>query len=489
MNKDNKDKGLFIIYLVLFSASVLNPSLNTVCLAAIVLFNFVVIVSRSGAELPVLSTMVLGDEVFSLANAVVCVLGLLIIHKSVIIRNRKGINDKYLIIGVLIIANSIISGLISNTWINALFYIGYLLILLICYRAFHNILDIRKAYKAITHLVIIEFVATIIRVYLLGSVHPGDFFAGTMINAHFFGNWIVMTLYVLYVFCKNRRIYGIRIHKTRFYCVLCMSAVMLYLADAKGILLSLVIAVALHTIVAFLSNKKRNVVFWAIVGMYFSYVLIIWVLSLPSIKAFMIGHFQDYSDYLYREGWNGRYRYSYGTFFESLANLRVFLGYGLGQYGSRVSNAFAYTEMWRNENFFNNFIASTFQPHFLGIYSKYISFFNDELARQIQWRSAVLSYPFSSFVALLSETGVIGVLYVARLINKAYCRVAFRFLIIYFFSICLLDIYFDNFPCVIALIIYVGAFRSTESQLRESDEEKTKKAPINNPICFPTSIK
>lgn len=157
--------------------------------------------------------------------------------------------------------------------------------------------------------------------------------------------------------------------------------------------------------------------------------------------------------YLYLDGWNGKFNYIRGTFLNELQGIRFFTGYGLGQYGSRIANLFAYDVMWRTDNGVNNLIAAFFAPHHIPEYVKYIEFYDEYFVSQIGWRSAVLSYPFNSFTALLAETGIIGVILSAGVINsyarKSYCSIiAYYFLAANFF-----DLYFDNYPCVALIIV------------------------------------
>lgn len=269
---------------------------------------------------------------------------------------------------------------------------------------------------------------------------------------------------------KRYEFFCIRNKTYLFQMILCL--LMLYLADAKGIIISFVIALIMYLLIRILSARSANVMLWTILGMYVAVIVLVGILSVPSVRAFLQDKVPEASIYLYKDGWNGRYQYAYGTIFDSLANIKSVFGYGLGQYGSRVSNAFAYNVMWRNSNFINDFISNMFSPHYVENYAKYVSYFQQDLVNQIIWRSAVLTYPFSSFLALLSETGIVGVITVANLINKAFKKSSNKFMIVYFFSICIFDIYFDDFPCVIALIIYLG--------VKNRYGESIRKKEINN---------
>lgn len=453
--------GHFALYLLLFALSVAIPSLNAVCMMAIIGLNLIQVLFKSKVEFAVLSTMVMGSELYALLNAAVCILGLLIIKRvSVKQINQSGFKVKggIVITICLLIVNSVINGFLNNTLINFAFYAGYLLILYICFYAFNGTLNKGKAVAAIKEIIIIELIVTMIRIGLSRSLKPGDYFAGSLNNAHFFGNWIILTGVFLIIYYREEqlRFWDNRISKKELLLYILILGLMLIFADAKQIILSLVIAAVFYYFIKLLYQKKRMVVFWAFVGIYCIFFIMIWICSLDPVKTFLLAKFPVYSRYLYEEGWNGRYAFAYGTLFDSLANIRLLFGYGLGQYGSRVSNAFAYDVMWRADNFINNFIAGHFQPHVVPQFARFVSYYDDAFVEMIRYRSAVLSYPFSSFIALLGETGVVGTVLLALIINKRFKKSNARFIIVYFLSICVFDVYFDDFQCVIAAILYMG---------------------------------
>lgn len=454
-------KGQFLIYIMLFSLSVAIPSLNSACMIAIVGINFLYIITKNNIELSVLSTMVMGNEMFSLSNALVCIVGLVIIKRTGIKSRRWEVKGSIIFIACLILANSILNGIFNNTLINVIFYVGYLLILFVCYKGYSGVFKLRNSVKAIQQLIIIEAIATVIRIEISRTIKPGDYFAGTLNNAHFFGNWLVMTSIVLYILYKRRDQFGLSksiFSKNEIVIYFAAILAMLYLADAKQIVFSFIIAIAVYHFVKIISLRRNNVLFWTIIGMYIGVGLLLWLCCLDPVKNLLSSMIPGYSIHIYQNGFNGRYAFAYGTYFDSLANLRFFFGYGLGQYGSRVANAFAYSEMWRADNFINNFIANNFAPHFVPQFVRYIRYYNSEFVEMIQYYSAVLSYPFSSFIALLGETGIVGTSLVAYLINKEFKRSDAQFLIVYFLSMCVFDIYFDDFQCVIALILYLELF-------------------------------
>lgn len=444
-------KGQLIIYSILFAISIILPKYCSICLLLLIVLNFFFIVSKTSIEFSVLTTMLMGSEAFMIINAFVCLLGLLLIRRISIKIYKKGIRKENGLLVIIIVLNSLVNGIINNTVINVIVYIGYLLFLWLCYCGFKGVLDISKVFDSMRLIIVMEFISTIIRVIMVRSVKPGDYFAGTINNAHFFGNWLALTMILITTMYKDcvHTYYSYAKYAT----LMGLCLIMLYLADAKGIILSFFIALVLYFIVKILS--KKNVLFWAIVGMYVLFAIVMYVFSIPYIKTYLQSKLPVYSVYLYTEGWNGRYQYSYGTLFDSLANIRALFGYGLGQYGSRISNAFAYNIMWRNDSFINNLIVSIFSPHYVDNYSRYVSYYTQDLVDQIAWRSAVLTYPFSSFLSLLSETGIIGVLFFAKILNREFMKSKNKFMVIYFLAICIFDLYFDDFPCAIAIIIYL----------------------------------
>lgn len=314
-------------------------------------------------------------------------------------------------------------------------------------------LNVGTLIESMKQFILIEFIVTITIILKYSTVTPGDIFHGSMSSAHWFGNWLIVVLILLLFHDNTKNKLGIsskNIKQNKWYIFLAI--VMLYLADAKSLIVALAIGILGYLI---FEHKKPSRYGFSIymLSFYIGVFLMMLILYSVPVRDYIQSHSELMSTYLYLDGWNGKFNYIKGTFLNELNGIRLFTGYGLGQFGSRVANLFAYDAMWRANNGINNFIASTFAPHHIPEYIKYVRFYDDYFVSQIGWRSAVLSYPFNSLTALFAETGIIGVILSASVINSyirnSYCKIiAYYFLAATFF-----DLYFDNYPCVALIIV------------------------------------
>lgn len=161
---------------------------------------------------------------------------------------------------------------------------------------------------------------------------------------------------------------------------------------------------------------------------------------------------QELGIYFYNKVYSFKYDYFEGTIFKELAGPRVLFGYGIGQYGSRIANMFGYNSMYRDDNSINRLIAEHFEEQILPNYKKYASHYSKEIVDEIRWRSAMLTYPFSSIIAFLAETGMIGLLFMSYIWGRAGNKSKYGFLVTFLFLICIFDVYFDHI-CVTTLIV------------------------------------
>ena len=450
---------IIVLYIAFFSIAVLFPSISSVCYLMVITANFIAIYTHNGKELPIISTIILGTEVYSILNIFVCIVALAM-NEEIKFEKDKEYSKRLCICGILLVGLSFFNALKNDAIWNLAFYLLYLSILVICYKAIRNHLDYINSINCVKSLIYLEFIITCLRVAKHHIIAPGDRCVGTLGNAHYFGNWIILSLIFLCSCIKKNKSNIITYFSLSDIILVPASLIMLYLSDAKAIWISFVLALILYLFIEIITVKNSNAVFFTIIGMYAAFYVSLWVISLPSIKTIIEEKAPDVFPYLYANGWNGRVNYASVTLFDSLKGISFFTGFGLGQYGSRVSNAFAYDVMFRNDSAINNFIASNFQPRHIDEFANLVSYYNDDFVSTIQWRSAVLSYPFSSFIALIAETGITGVLFVSIWLNRALKNAENRFAVIYFLSVCIFDLYFDNFQCVFAVIIYAFVIKA-----------------------------
>lgn len=467
-------KNIYFIYLigaVLVSAC---PSLRMITNFSIICFNvYIANSNQKNQGMALLSSFILSSEMYSLLNVIL----ILLLNKR--IRVKKQSNMIIILFSVMII-NTFINALLYNTFINVLFYLTYLIILIIVVSCSENIIDNKTMIKTIRFFVIIEFISVLIIAINNRTLTPGDIFTGTLQSAHWLGNWTIINIMVLLhldAAVKNCSFWR-SVKKNVRYVIL--GLITLYLADAKSLVLAFAMGMLLYWIFEFVI-KGKNSFFVCMCSIYMILFLVSSILYSDIVHNFICNISSLFEQYIYSEGWNGKFLYITGTFTKSMRSLHSLVGYGFGQYGSRVANMFAYNVMWRNDNSINNFVATTFSPHFLEQYAQYVRYYDAYFVSQIGWRSAVLSYPFNSLTALIGETGIIGVLSFAYIAENKIRNSRCRFIAFYFFIACFFDIYFDIFPCVgIAIVMLLNTQVIQKATYNMSVESPVKQKNILN---------
>lgn len=455
-------RNLMILYTILLGTGVLSANLKSLMSLAVLAVNVLALLSnKKNTGIVLLSSFLLGGEFFPIINVFISV----VLSGSRMIF-RKPRKNHLLFFGFLIAA-SLINALLNMTVINVIFSVVYWTVLYTVMLFSIEKIEVNDLLYSIRGFIIIEFLANVLIGLSRGTYVPGDAFTGTLNNAHWLGNWILVNLFTFLV--AQRNIQGkkwSRICKENLFIII-IGVTTLYLAEAKTLVGAMVIGIFLYLLFEYLGKQKKSFLYCFIcfyIGLFLFTNLFEW----DAIKNLIISLSPDYSIYLYKEGWNGKALYIVGTFTEQMQWLHLFTGYGMGQYGSRVANMFAYDVMWRGDNAVNRLIAAFFEPSYLQNYAQYIKYYTTEFVAGIRWRSAILSYPFSSIIALIGETGVIGVLGFAKVIQYYVKDSACRFLAFYFMVACLFDIYFDNFPCVALIIVVLANTRVAVKEKTES---------------------
>lgn len=441
---------LWITYMVVFGLDTLFPEYSSKIQLCIIMVNILgMVTNKKSKDIVLLSTFIFGSELLSILNIITyCIFNP---NKNIHIPKMK----IYQFITVIVILfNSIICSAIHGTGWNLLFEVVYLCILIgTGFVIAENRIDIKRLINITKKIILIEFFTTICIMLRTKSFSAGDLYYGTLGNAHYLGNLLIIIMLVLLcIECRN--IYNFTsFFKNNFWYIL-MIIFMLYLTDSKALDLSLVCAILLYFIVsAVTSEQSRCFIF--LMSLCMGMLVFIQTLYLPKVQHFIVRTNPVMSVYIYKDGWNAKFAYFKGTFFNLFSGIRLFTGYGLGQYGSRVANAFAYNVMWRNDNFINNFISSVFSPHYIPQFAEYVSIYTEEFVRQIRWRSAVLSYPFSSFIAFIAEYGFAGFGLFSYMVGKMVKHSKCKIIIAYFAFACIFDLYFDNFQCTGIVIFYI----------------------------------
>ena len=439
------------IYTLLLSVKVIAPALSTVAMALMTMINIsIYLFKKRYSDFALMSSFLMPGEVFP---AVSLLIGLFLrIKKKAFTATIKTKKISFFLFMIMIIS-SIISALVYDTIINLVFYLIYLTIIAFTIVMSDETISPSMIVASMKKFVVIEFLITIMIIVRYRIVTPGDEFCGSMSSAHWLGNWLIVALMLLCFHDEstNRIKLSVRnIQKNCIYIILIL--VMLYLADAK----SLLIALAIGTIGYYFFEHRSNFNYsfmWYTITFCISLFALFGVLYSETIKEFVLQKNHLLYTYLYQSGWNGKFEFIRGTLLEELPGIHLFTGFGLGQYGSRIANMFAYNVMWRADNGINNIVAAFFKPHYIPQYAKYIGFYNADFVSQIGWRSAVMSYPFNSVTAMIAETGLVGILFFSYVFNNYIKESECKILGFYFLVACFFDLYFDNFPCVALLIL------------------------------------
>ena len=187
------ERLIWSLYGMLFALGALFPEKNSLISLIIVCFNLVILfVDRNKQDIVLFSSFVLGSEAIAVINmAVYCVFS----EKGIVRFNKI---KSYQFFAILVLTgNSIICSFIYNTFWNCVFYIIYLLILAITAISVYQKIEKRRLLEITKKFIIIELLATLCIILRIHSIIPEDAFYGTMGNAHFFGNWLIIVIFVL----------------------------------------------------------------------------------------------------------------------------------------------------------------------------------------------------------------------------------------------------------------------------------------------------
>lgn len=441
---------IWAVYTVVFGLGAIFPGFSQKIQLCIIMVNILVmIINKKNKDIVLLSTFIMGSEVLAILNIIIyCIFN----------PNRKfhipKMKNYQFVTVIVVLFNSITCSVMYGTGWNLLFELMYLCILIVTgFVIVTDKIDIKRLIYNTKRIIVLEFLTSICIILGTGSFSAGDLNYGTLRNAHYLGNLlIIIMLALLCIECHN--IYSFTNFVKKYFWYILMIVFMLYLTDSKALDLSLACAVLLYFIVSVMvSEKLRCFIF--LLSLCMGMLVFVQILYLPEVQHFITKINPVMSVYIYKDGWNAKFSYFNGTFINLFSGIRLFTGYGLGQYGSRVANAFAYNVMWRDDNFINNFISSFFSPHYVPQFAEYVSIYTEEFVQQIRWRSAVLSYPFSSFIAFIAEYGFAGFTLFSYTLGKMLKNSRCKIIIAYFAVACIFDLYFDNFQCTGIVIFYL----------------------------------
>lgn len=443
------DSVIFTVYFLLFELIAFFPGLNQKLGLCIVLFNLCILLTcRKKQDVVLLSSFILGSEILTLIN----ILLYASFSRGSRISVRRPSNISYLI-ALAIVSVSLALAIIQKTVWNFVFGTAMWCLIILLLMVSRERITPERMSALLKKFLWLEFAVIATIFAKLRDVTYYDSYYGTVFNSHTFANWLILTLAA---FICNEKV----LNNSSWFSVIkhnclhvAITLIMVYLASAKVVTACAVLGLLVYVCC---SKLRKNRLLYFILGAYCAAFFLFAIIYTEPIQN-LISELSSYLElYLYNPEYNGKFEYIRGTFFDSLKGVRLVTGYGLGQYGSRFANAFAYDAMLRTDNTVNNFISSMFNAASVPEYVRYISYYSEEFVGEIAWRSAVLSYPFNSFVALIAEIGLIGVFFFAYAVNKEFGKSGCQYIVFYFLLVCVFDSFLDNMQCVGPLIVYMG---------------------------------
>lgn len=446
---------IFSVYFLIFETITFFPELNQKLGLCIVLFNLcVLLVNRKKQDIVLLSSFILGSEILTLMNILVYAM----FSRGTKVYIRKPNNDSCLI-AIAIVSVSFLLAVIQRTVWNFLFGTGMWCLTILLLMVSRERITPERMSVLLKKFLWLEFAIVATIFVKLRDITYYDSYYGTVFNSHTFANWLILSLSAFIcnekALCNCSWLSAIK-HN---YLLIVVTLIMVYLASAKVIIACGVLGLLVY---GCCSKFRKNRLLYFILGAYCAAFFLFAIIYTEPIQNLISGLSSYLELYLYNPEYNGKFEYIRGTFFDSLKGVRLFTGYGLGQYGSRFANAFAYDAMWRADNTVNNFISSMFSAASVPEYVRYISYYSKEFVDAIAWRSAVLSYPFNSFIALIAEIGLMGVFLFAYIVNREFGKSKCQYIVFYFLLACVFDSFLDNMQCIGPAIVYLANVREKE---------------------------
>lgn len=436
-----------VAYLVLFIFYIYTKQ-SVIMYATCLVTLFVLFSGAVSIEIALIFSLMVGRELACYLNIFICILYVLIKKKP----SKISFNKNIMFFVSVLLFSSLINMIISGALFNTLFGILYYFLVFIVYFLAKGNLDEDKIAYALKLGMLLQFVCGILIILIEKNIKPGDIHCGTFSDANYSVIFLLVSICYLVKYYRSKGLKFLQIFRKEYVYII-GAMFFIYLGSAKNVLAGFFVAVFVYAIAKIVSKKKSRQIICSIIVLYIALLGGIMIMHSRIINNFLMRVApQELGIYFYDKEYSFKYDYFEGTIFNELAGPRLFFGYGIGQYGSRVANLFGYNSMYREDNAINKFIANNFKETILPNYKKYASKYSKEIASGIQWRSAVLTYPFSSVIAFIAENGVIGLLFVTYIWGKSGNKSKYGFLVTLLFSICIFDVYFDHI-CVTALMI------------------------------------
>ena len=433
-----------------------------------VLFMDVLCLAMKKPSIPILySAFLVGNELASILILIVWML----MSRSVDLRRIASckISKGILALAVFMVALSFGQAAREGTIANVVLSCTYLLIVGLVIFSCRQAVTYKDVLSTTCCMVVAEFIVSLM-ICLKVGFNPGDSHYGTMSNAHFIGVVCSLALVlVCFAWLKRKEI-----STGHALALIAMLVFIMWEADAKA-----AIGAGFISLVVF-------GLFWTVKTGYSTIVVYLWtavlvflagslLLQVPSVQAFLLSPdfplHGFFSDYVYESGLQNKFDYFMGTASQMISDGHIIYGYGLGTYGSRFANMLGYTYTYRDPSAINELAAALFSSRMIPEYAQFASQYNDAVVAVIHYFSAVLTYPFASFVALIGEGGLIGVAIVGYMLRKAKLSPMAQFCVAFLIGICLTDLYFDRIQTLGLVIMMCAAFNQLAR--KKDDVEKS----------------
>ncbi|MGG5460740.1 hypothetical protein [Clostridium sp. B9] len=366
--------------------------------------------------------------------------------------------DKWLcVLIIFMIISGIVSSIVNKTILSAVLSLGYIFIMLFIFKLTsackYSIVNIAQVFK---NILIIQILMMIIQFFNYGIFQPSDSYAGTFVNAHRLCVWLIWYLVVIAIMIKNKKY----IDKNDIVNILVI-LIMIYLTDGKHIVVSAIGVLILWFVIDKIKYLKDRKILTTGLMILLTLYSITNISHIPSFKNNIESKSQYIYRYIYEPPYNNKFHYFDKTINEELIGYELLLGYGPGQYGSRVANLRAYEYMAKEDSLAIT-LSKIIPPHIVEPYKQFAEQYNEEYLAFVKDMSAVLSYPFSSIMAIIGELGVLGYLIYLMFFNsiekysnnKIYSILPMIMLVLMIF-----DSYFEMTAIVTFFWIILGSSR------------------------------
>lgn len=405
------------------------------------------------------------NEIFAFIGIGIAITNIIIkiLRKDIDIENiKKSIRyDKTLMVLIsLILLSTLISFISTKVILNGLIYICYLGVMLFIFKIIkfnqYGFKDFINSINNIFFIQVIVFFLTFISELVSNwGITPGDKYKGTFSNAHIFCFWLIIYL-ILLIIRKNylNEVYS----RKRRIIEVTLVLFMIYMSDGKHLWLSFLLAIITYKLFNKVKIFKTRLILVTSLFIVFSLFIVTNIVKINSVKKFIYDKSSYATLYIYKEPFNTKYKYFDSTLNKKLKGYSFLIGFGPGQYGSRVANLRAYDSMYKADGLAKK-LSKIISPYELQEYKEEAERYDKEFIDFIPYMSAVLAYPFSSIIAIIAELGILGFLAYMIFLNNIAVKSKFKeinLVIILFIYLMIFDSYLEMTSVVGLLWILMG---------------------------------